>query len=162
MLEWMRDERVTVHYRKDFSVMTLENVRAFIVGSFNAKNRHFAVVNATDEYLGTISLKNINAVDANAEYAIVIRGKMHCQGVGAKATYLILKYAFEELKLHRVYLNVLRNNQAAEKMYIKCGFIYEGTFREHIRTASGYHDLAWYGLTEDDFYKRYYCDNEVR
>lgn len=39
--------------------MTLEKVKKFIENSFNEENKHFAIVNSSDEYLGTISLKNI-------------------------------------------------------------------------------------------------------
>jgi len=45
-------------------------------------------------------------------------------------TQLVLRYAFETLKLHRVDLRVLSYNKRAIRCYEKCGFIIEGYERE--------------------------------
>ena len=107
MLEWMHDENVTAHYQADFSSMTRERVLDFIHNSFSEETQHFAFVNEQDEYLGTISLKHISKDSNNAEYAIVTRTCAQGTGAAKQATLDILKYAFEELKLHKVYLNVI-------------------------------------------------------
>ncbi len=132
MLEWMHDETVNQNFRFDFAGMTKERALNFIANSFTEENQHFAIVDDSDEYLGTISLKNISTVDKNAEYAIVVRKSFWGTGVAKKATDEILKYAFENLKLHRVYLNVLDENIRANKFYQKYGFIYEGQFKQHL------------------------------
>ena len=60
----------------------------------------------------------------NPEY----RGK----GYGTEAMQLLLAYAFKELNLNRVNLNVFAYNERAIRSYEKCGFKYEGTQREVI------------------------------
>ena len=138
MLEWMHDEKVNCNFRFNFAAMTEEKALEFIAESFTEENQHFAIVNDADEYLGTISLKNISAKDKNAEYAIVIRKNFWGTGVAKKATEDILKYAFENLKLHKVYLNVLAENIRANKFYQKCGFTFEGTFKQHLNLSRQY------------------------
>lgn len=93
MLEWMHDSDVNCNFRFDFSKMTLDNVKEFIQNSFDEKNQHFAIVNEQNEYMGTISLKNINKIDNNAEYAIVTRMVAHGKGFAFEATKEILEYA---------------------------------------------------------------------
>lgn len=146
MLEWMHDSSVNCNFRFDFSKMTLNDVKEFIDNSFNETNQHFAIINENNEYMGTISLKNINKIDNNAEYAIVTRMIAHGKGYALEATKEILKYAFEELKLHKVYLKVLEQNKRANRFYEKCGFRYEGMSKEFLYINGKYHNLNWYAI----------------
>lgn len=146
MLEWMRDETITCNFRYPFANMTLEKAKNFIKYSFDEENQHFAITDDKDEYLGTISLKRISEKDHNAEYAIVMRKKAHGTGAAERATTEILKYAFNDLGLHRVYLNVLADNIAARKLYENCGFDLEGEFKDAIKLRDQYHNLAWYAM----------------
>lgn len=43
---------------------------------------------------------------------------------------MILNYAFEVLKYHKIYLRVLDYNTRAIKSYEKCGFVKEGIDRD--------------------------------
>lgn len=132
MLEWMHDPLVNCHFRANFSKMTEDDAKAFIENSFNDENVNFAFTDDNDNYLGTISLKNISKNDKNAEFAIVTRREAQGTGAAFKATIEILRYAFNDLALHRVYLNVLEDNKRANRFYEKCGFNYEGKFMEHL------------------------------
>lgn len=149
MLEWMHDSDIAVQFQNDFLSYDKEKVISFIKNSYNEKNQHFAIANEKDEYLGTISLKNIDFYNCNAEYAISTRKNTHRTGINSIATKLILKYAFEGLQLKKVYLNVLSENRRAKKFYLKNGFIYEGTFKKHIMIAHELKDLEWYSIICD-------------
>ena len=112
---------------------------------------HFAIVNENDEYFGTVSLKNIDLISKTAEYAIVLRKKAQRKGIGLIATGLILKKAFCEYDLHRVYLSVLSNNKPALSLYERSGFVYEGEFREHFRIEGDYLNWKWYGMLKNEY-----------
>lgn len=150
MLEWMHDSTVNCWFRFDFSKMTEENVLDFIKNSFNEENQNFAIINENDEYMGTISLKNISRNDGNAEYAIVTRKDAQGTGIAFEATKEIIRYAFEELELHRVYLNVLEINERANNFYKKCGFIFEGISKEHLFLNNQYQTLNWYAIVKEN------------
>ncbi len=151
ILEWMHDPAVNRFFQTDFSTYTEEKVREFVAGSFSDTARHYACVDDTDEYLGTVSLKNINYAAGNAEYAVSFRKNAHGTGASFFATKEILRIAFEELGLNRVYLNVIGSNQRAMAFYKKAGFIYEGTFRRHILVNEVLEDLNWYGILKDEY-----------
>lgn len=151
MLEWMHDKMVNCNYRANFAEMKEETVIQFIKESCTNENQNFAFVDEEDTYLGTISLKNISRKDLNAEYAIVTRRCAQGTGVAYDATKEILKYAFEELQLQRVYLNVLEENIRANCFYKKCGFNYEGKFINHLYLRGEFKNLNWYGITKDKF-----------
>ena len=132
MWEWVLDPETQRSFQRDMSKTTLEMARQFCKNEKNGQNDypnkslHFAIVDETDEYLGTISLKNIDYNNKSAEYAIALRKMARGKGVAGKATRLLLKKGFEEMKLHRIYLTVFADNFSAIKMYERNGFIYEG------------------------------------
>ena len=148
MLEWMHDNTINCNFQYPFAEMTIEKVKDFIKNSFNEENKHFAIVDEKDEYLGTISLKNISQKNKNAEYAIVTRKEAHGTGAAMQATQELLCYAFQELGLHKVYLNVLEDNIRARKFYEKCGFVQEGISKDAIMASDGYQSFVWYGIIE--------------
>ena len=155
MLEWMKDPECNVHFRFNPESITLESVIDFIEKALVSKNnKHYAVADENDDYLGTISLKNINYKDSTAEYAIALRKSASGKGIGYKATLAILDIAFNELDLNRVYLNVLPDNKRAIALYLKCGFSFEGEFKQHVCIKDKFHNLQWYGITKDEFNKK--------
>ena len=157
MLKWMHDESVVGLLPTHFNEMTIEDCGKFIKKSWeDQKNIHFAVTDEEDKYLGTISLKNIDEKNLTAKYAVVLGKSAIGRGIAKKATDDILKYAFDKMKLDRVYLCVFSDNIRAVKFYQKYGFQYEGTFRSHMYGAydNVRHDLQWYGILREEFTKR--------
>ena len=151
MLEWMHDSDTKKIFQTDFSKVSENDAIKFIKTSYNDENQHFAVVDDEDEYLGTISLKNINEINKNAEYAISMRKCARGKNISSEATQEILKYGFETLKLSRIYLCVSDSNQRAIRFYKKMGFRYEGCFRKHVFIGQEFHDLLWFSILSDEF-----------
>jgi len=157
MLEWLTDPEITRCFRFEAGQMTMESVLKFIADSSNMdKNANFAITESeNDEYLGTVSLKNIDYNVKSAEYAISLRKKAQGKGCGYAATADILKYAFNKLGLKRVYLNVLSDNENAVKFYERFGFVYEGEFLNHIFAHGEVRSLKWFRLTENEYREKY-------
>ncbi|MCI0393914.1 MAG: GNAT family N-acetyltransferase [Chloroflexi bacterium] len=68
------------------------------------------------------------------------------KGYGREAMALILKFAFDELNLHRVQLTVFSYNERAIALYEKLGFTREGVYREHLLRDGRRYDMLLYGL----------------
>ena len=153
MLEWMLDKGLTENLMADFQNKKLEDCKNFIKNALmdETKNMHRAVCSEDNEYLGTVSLKNIDYEAGNAEFAIALRRKAVGNGTASFATKQILKTAFEELHLSRIYLCVASSNRRAIKFYNKFGFVQEGCFREHVYISKQKQDLLWYSITKDEF-----------
>ncbi len=152
MLEWMKDPDISRVFTFNPESMTEESVQSFIhKAKTDEKNRHYAIADENDVYLGTVSLKNINTLAKNAEYAISIRKTAHGKGVAQFATNEILKIAFTKLELERVYLDVLVENERANKFYVKYGFIYEGQFVNHLYHNGQLKSINWYRMLKSEF-----------
>lgn len=124
MLEWMHDENVYSCLGKDFSSMTIEDCQKFIQESVEnpGNGRNFAIVDENDEYMGTISLKNIEWEEKRAEYAISCRTKAMGKGFAKAASEELFQFAAKELGLVLIYLYVRESNVRAQKLYDKVGF----------------------------------------
>ena len=146
MMEWMHDPTINCYFRFNASEMTLERCLDFIRNPDG--NIHFAIVGDDDEYLGTVSLKNVTEKDA--EYAISTRKKAHGTGTAMQATKMIIDYAFNDLELDRVYLNVLPENKRANAFYIKAGFNFWYLEKDAVEIKGEKKDLNWYYLNRKD------------
>lgn len=153
MLEWMHDEDIQQGFRKNMLGMTLENAKEFCLNANsdfkNVKEGgaiHFAISNEANEYLGTVSLKNISLINNNAEFAIVLRKKYQGKGYSKEAIELLINKAFNEFGIHKIFLTVLKDNVKAQKAYEKGGFVYEGELKEHIRIRDKYETLLVYSV----------------
>lgn len=145
MLEWMTDPAIVRFFRFDASAVTLDTCRAFIAGAGDrADCRHYAIADEQDEYLGTISLKEI--AHGEAEYAISTRSRAHGTGAAMEATKQILDIAFRELGLNRVYLNVLAENARANAFYRKAGFRFVRREPDAVTIRGEKKDLNWYEI----------------
>ena len=73
------------------------------------------------------------------------------KGTGTLMGECALRYAFEELGLHKVCGLVLRSNLASLRMHEKLGFVPEGILRKQQLIAGQYHDLVCYGIIAQEW-----------
>lgn len=94
--------------------------------------------------IGSVFLRDIDDINHKAEYGIFIGEEAYCgKGIGTEAAELLLKYAFDELKLHKVTLRVLAENQRAIRNYKKVGFTEEGCFYDDVCIDGRFYDVIY-------------------
>ena len=148
MLEWMQDPTIACFFRFDAISMNEEKCRAFIESTNREQGSlHYAIADERDEYLGTVSLKDIS--DGRAEYAISTRRCAHGTGAAMQATKEILRIAFDELGLESVFLNVLEENLRANAFYLKAGFHYTHTEKNVLELRGQKKALNWYEVNKE-------------
>jgi RimJ/RimL family protein N-acetyltransferase len=104
-----------------------------------------------NQHIGNINLRNIDLVSRLAEVGIFITEPEHwSKGYGQEAMRLLLRHAFDDLGLRRVYLTVFEDNHRAIRSYEKCGFVVEGRLRKHAYKCGQFKDLIFMGICVGD------------
>ena len=121
MLEWIHDNSVVQDLQTDFASKIIEDCLEFIKASKDeSENLHLAIVDNNDEYLGTVSLKNIAV--SFAEFAITVRSSAMGKGIAKDAMEKIIDIGFEEKDLEGIYWCVAPSNKRAIRFYDKNGY----------------------------------------
>lgn len=85
--------------------------------------KRFAIcLNATDQYIGNIHLDNIETSQAQYGGLFIGEPSYWRQGIGTQASALLLDYAFETLKVEKLYGFVRKEHNASLRMLQKIGF----------------------------------------
>lgn len=157
--EWIAEWQTSSEYLRnldtDFAApQSIEAIREHIQrGSRNSHGVHFHLKTLeTDVLIGFVALHNIEWNNQAGLLAIGIgdenfRGK----GYGTDALNLILRYAFCELNLNRVGLDVIGYNHQAIRAYEKAGFIEEGRMREAVLRNGKAYDRVIMGILKKDW-----------
>ena len=123
MLEWMSDGDLTAGLHADYSSKTLRDAEQFIQASYSSQvEKHYAIVNDEDEYMGTVSLRNIDKEEGVAEFAVVLRRCAMKKGYALHGMIEALDIAFKQLGLNSVYWRVKSDNARAIRFFKKHGF----------------------------------------
>jgi RimJ/RimL family protein N-acetyltransferase len=67
-------------------------------------------------------------------------------GYATEASREMLRYGFEELKLHRIFASHFKHNAASGRVLTKLGMRHEGCQREHLRKWDQFVDSELYGI----------------
>lgn len=97
--------------------------------------------------VGSVYLRDIDRQHKKAEYGIFIGGEgARGKGYGTMAAWLMIRYAFEELGLHRLFLRAFADNGQAIRSYEKAGFEREAYLREDVCIDGHYRDIVLMGI----------------
>ena len=151
MLEWMHDPDVTGGLTNGFLDKTLEDCENFIESSADTTgNLHLAIVTDEDEYMGSVSLKQIDRQTKEAEFAIAVRKAAMHKGYAGYGMAEIIRIAFAEQNLESVYWCVSAQNVRACKFYDKQGFPRTDDIPQSTKNRYGNRaDLYWYRVQKN-------------
>jgi len=99
--------------------------------------------------IGTVSIYNINSVHKRAEWGRFLLNE-NVKGVGPIIERKILDIAFKELKLHKLYCQVIDDNSRVVDLHKLFGFKIEGVLREHLFINGKFHDYIFMGKISND------------
>lgn len=122
---------------------------------YNDKNSfRFVIETKEDGPVGIATLIDIDWKNKRADHGIKLAiNEKRTKGIGTDAVMAIMRYAFDELGLHRLDGSWFDFNEASKRLYKKCGWIEEGVRREYIYKKGKYRDLTVVGILSSDYYR---------
>ena len=132
--------------------MAIEDAREWFDFVANDGNPWHWAVEVDGRFVGTARLHDLSAEDARVRYAVgILDATLLGKGLGRDITLRVLRYAFEDLHLHRVDPRVLAYNTRAIRCYRGCGFVEEGREREAALVDGHWHDDVIMGILAREF-----------
>lgn len=118
------------------------------------KNFRFVIETPDDGAVGIATLTYIDWKNRRATHGIKLANKeRRTKGIGTDAVMAIMRYAFDELGLHRLDGSWFDFNVASKTLYTKCGWKAEGVKREYVYKQGQWRDLTIVGVLESDYRK---------
>lgn len=115
--------------------------------------RMFSVVElGNDRLLGACGLCYINWVDRNADFSLYIGADdlYIDERFAPDAAQVLIRYAFDELNLHRLWSEIYDFDRAKQGLFDRLGFSLDGRHRQSHWGEGHWHDSLFYSLLSGD------------
>jgi len=151
-----RDFFKPTSFTRNDNYYTLENIRKNIDNykkeiASKSGYRFGIFLNSNHKLIGMIALNDILWSLKTSYVGYSLDHNQTSNGYMSEALSLLIKYSFDDLKLHRLEAGVMPNNVSSWKVLERCGFIREGLLRKNVHINGQWEDHYIYGcLNEND------------
>jgi len=105
-----------------------------------------------DRLIGMTRLYDVDHLHGSAVLGLSVgRRSEWGRGFGTDASRVTIRYGFQELNLHRIWLDVFGYNDRARALYERLGFEVEGRLREHMLRDGRRYDVILMGLLRSEW-----------
>ena len=113
--------------------------------------RHFAIERKDDRsHIGNASIHDIDWVSRNAWFGLFIgEPTAWNRGFGGDAIGTLMRFAFDEMNLHKLRINVFDYNDRAKHVLDNLGFKVEGTLARDFYREGTWHDIQILSVFRD-------------
>lgn len=135
------------------SEFSYDEVVNFFRQCIDAKDRYdFVIVSPDGHIIGESVINEIDSHINSANFRIALfHPEGYSRGIGTWVIRNTMKFAFENINLHRLELDVFSFNTRAIKVYEKAGFKHEGVLRDAIKDGQDYADDILMAILEDEW-----------
>lgn len=114
------------------------------------RSARFAItLRESGEFCGGIGLR-IERWQQQAELGYWLGVPYWGKGYATECARAVLAFAFDTLKLHRIYASHLAHNGASGRVLLKIGMKHEGRLRGHVLKWGKFYDAEMYGMLSTD------------
>lgn len=158
LLEWRNQPNYRRFFREHRELNSDQQNQWFeriVLGDPNT--RMFSIVEKSSlKLLGAAGLCYINWVDRMADFSLYIGAdNLYIDDIFAPdAAELLLKFAFNELNMHRVWSEIYAFDQPKQELFSNLGFSLDGRHRQTHWSEGCWHDSLFYGLLTQEFQEK--------
>lgn len=151
---WMNDSQVTRFLEHGVQTYTIESLHEYVKDK-NKDNSNFflaIIIKDGNQHIGNIKLGPINWVHRHGDIGIIIGEKEQWgKGYATEAISLVVKYAFDNLNLHKITAGCTELNLGSMKAFQKNGFEIEGVRKKQFSWKGRYINGILFGLINNDY-----------
>jgi RimJ/RimL family protein N-acetyltransferase len=148
---WVCDPEVRQFAGQNWPMMLL-NEKDWIQKLKDDNFNLILVLEVKGKPIGTMGLHRIDRNNGKATTGALIGEKQFWgKKYGQRAKKLLLKYAFEELRLNKINSSVIQYNERSINYSLRCGYKKEGRIREQFFRKGKYWDEIKLGITRKDW-----------
>ncbi len=154
LYKWRNDEEIG-HYFSGTKIFTSSlNEKKWVEDKiFDKENTNCAIcLKETDEFIGCIFLNNIDWINKSGHCPTFIGAKEQLgKGYATDARIIILKHAFYDKGLERIWAQVHEDNIGSLRMLEKCGYKKEGILRRASYVNGEFKNLIMLSVLREEF-----------
>jgi diamine N-acetyltransferase len=146
VMSWVNDREVMTYFAGHQTDISRDEEERYLRQYLSSKtDRAFSIFAEDGAYVGQCSINQIYWPARNGRLFLVITKENQRKGYGAAAIKTLLETCWAE-GLHKVWLIVRSDNRAAQAMYLKLGFSFEGLLKDEYCVGGRYFDMIRMGI----------------
>ncbi len=149
---WMNDPNIVRTLKSRYPI-AFQNEVEWLERAMHPANgeRHFAIERKDDRsHIGNASIHDIDWVSRNAWFGLFIgEPSAWNRGFGSDAIGTLMRFAFEEMNLTKLRINIFDYNEKAKHVLSGHGFVQEGVLRRDFYREGTYHDIVILSVFRD-------------
>jgi RimJ/RimL family protein N-acetyltransferase len=154
-LDWLNQKQNLKLLNNPTKKYTKKKLLKYLVDLKKNKDIMFAVrIKATNKYVGNIKINHIDHIHKSCGYGRLLGSKTHKgKKYGLLMLYKICEYAFENLKMNKIFTPVFSDNYNSLRSNIEFGMRVSGYFKDHFKKQNKFKDVYYFELTKKEFKK---------
>ena len=129
----------------------INDAKEYIAWAKETRAESAFLITLDDDVIGACG---VGLDDANPEIGYWVGVRYWGQGYATEAAREMLRYGFEDLRLHRIFAYHFKHNPASGRILQKLGMRYEGRQREHFCKWDQFVDSDLYGILQHEWENR--------
>ncbi|MGD8188397.1 GNAT family N-acetyltransferase [Brevibacillus ginsengisoli] len=123
----------------------------YLRSQFEAKRVCKFSILCDEEIVGEVGYGFINAKDRSASLSFWLASKWEGQGIATQSARAMIQYGFTELGLNRVEIHCAIDNERAQQVAKRLGFVEEGRLRQGECRYDEFVDVFLFGMLKDEW-----------
>ncbi len=151
-VRWMNDQRVREFLSVFAPVTPMQEAEWFANLSKRERDIMLGIETSRGVFIGVMGLHRIDWKNRHAETGTVIGEPRYWgRGYGTEAKLLLLRYAFEELGLHKIHSRAFAFNTRSIRYSLACGYRIEGRLRDFVWSKGRFWDAIELGILRGEW-----------
>lgn len=162
-IHWRKDEEITKMVGGNKYYVSSEREKQWVQNAIFDNNKLVLAIclKENNKYIGNIMMQDVDIINRSCTLPIMIGDKQEWnKGYATEAVMMMMRFAFEERGMERIWVNILESNATSINTQKKCGLKLEGVMRNCVYKEGKFHNMVLLSILREEFDEVYktYCE----